>query len=543
MIYVGKAKSIRKRVASHFSNPRHARRTPTCRRRSTRSSTLVTATEAEALLAEQKLHQAATGRASTSACATTSPIPTSGSRSTRTFPRVYFTRERHRRERAYFGPYSNAKRVRETLDLLGKIFLFRSCDGAEPGRRRGSPVPRLLHQALRGALRRLRLAGGVPARRSTASSTSSPAATARSSASSRQRMHEAADDAGVRAGRARAQPPAGGALAARAPARRERVGRARSTRSRSRSTGRDANAQVFQVRDGVLSDRQSFYLDNEAERERRRGRRGVHRSSTTERAWRSRRRSSSSAAVGARRRAGARRSRERRGGAGRAARGRARRQAPHPRAGRAQRASSRSTRSGCSDERRRQQPGRGARRPAARRSGSTRCRCGSSASTSPTSAARTRSPRWSCSRAARRRSPTTAASRIRALVEGVPDDFAAMEEVLAPPARAVRAPARPLAARPRRTTRASPRCPNVVVIDGGKGQLVRRAARRCEGFRERGVAIVSLAKRIEEVFVPRPRRAARARPRHARAAAAPARARRGAPLRDRRTTASAATGR
>jgi excinuclease ABC subunit C len=31
--------------------------------------------------------------------------------------------------------------------------------------------------------------------------------------------------------------------------------------------GRDANAQVFQVRDGVLSDRQSFYLSNEAERD------------------------------------------------------------------------------------------------------------------------------------------------------------------------------------------------------------------------------------------------------------------------------------
>src|SRR3954464_8585300 len=30
--------------------------------------------------------------------------------------------------------------------------------------------------------------------------------------------------------------------------------------------GTDANAQVFQVRDGVLSDRQSFYLANEAER-------------------------------------------------------------------------------------------------------------------------------------------------------------------------------------------------------------------------------------------------------------------------------------
>ena len=31
--------------------------------------------------------------------------------------------------------------------------------------------------------------------------------------------------------------------------------------------GRDANAQVFQVRDGILSDRQSFYLENATERE------------------------------------------------------------------------------------------------------------------------------------------------------------------------------------------------------------------------------------------------------------------------------------
>ena len=31
--------------------------------------------------------------------------------------------------------------------------------------------------------------------------------------------------------------------------------------------GTDANAQVFQVRDGVLADRQSFYLENAAQRE------------------------------------------------------------------------------------------------------------------------------------------------------------------------------------------------------------------------------------------------------------------------------------
>ena len=84
--------------------------------------------------------------------------------------------------------------------------------------------------------------------------------------------------------------------------------------------------------------------------------------------------------------------------------------------------------------------------------------------------------------------------------------------------------------------------PNLVVIDGGKGQLAAGLG-PLRGFRERGVAVVSLAKRIEEVFIPGRARAARARPLHARAAAAAARARRGAPLRRSPTTAAAATGR
>jgi excinuclease ABC subunit C len=43
--------------------------------------------------------------------------------------------------------------------------------------------------------------------------------------------------------------------------------------------------------------------------------------------------------------------------------------------------------------------------------------------------------------------------------------------------------------------------PNLIVIDGGKGQLS-AGLRALHGFRERGVAIVSLAKRIEEVYLP-----------------------------------------
>ena len=55
------------------------------------------------------------------------------------FPRVMFTRERHRRGVVYFGPYANAKKVRETLDVLNRVFPYRPCEGPKPGRHSGIP--------------------------------------------------------------------------------------------------------------------------------------------------------------------------------------------------------------------------------------------------------------------------------------------------------------------------------------------------------------------------------------------------------------------
>ena len=39
----------------------------------------------------------------------------------------------------YFGPFSSARKVRETLELIGRIFPYRKCRGAQPGRPSGSP--------------------------------------------------------------------------------------------------------------------------------------------------------------------------------------------------------------------------------------------------------------------------------------------------------------------------------------------------------------------------------------------------------------------
>ncbi len=50
-----------------------------------------------------------------------------------------FTRERHRKGVQYFGPYSSARKVRETLDVLNRVFPYRPCEGPQPGRRSGVP--------------------------------------------------------------------------------------------------------------------------------------------------------------------------------------------------------------------------------------------------------------------------------------------------------------------------------------------------------------------------------------------------------------------
>jgi excinuclease ABC subunit C len=55
------------------------------------------------------------------------------------YPRVMFTRQPHTRGNLYFGPYANAAKVRETLDVLGRIFPFRKCKAGRPGRRSGAP--------------------------------------------------------------------------------------------------------------------------------------------------------------------------------------------------------------------------------------------------------------------------------------------------------------------------------------------------------------------------------------------------------------------
>ena len=89
---------------------------------------------------------------------------------------------------------------------------------------------------------------------------------------------------------------------------------------------------------------------------------------------------------------------------------------------------------------------------------------------------------------------------VRGNTEGVPDDFAAMEEILT--RRLVQWESQQdLSPHDPKRNESFATLPNLIVIDGGPGQLA-AGLRALEGFRARGVAIVSLAKRLEEVFTP-----------------------------------------
>jgi excinuclease ABC subunit C len=263
VLYVGKAKSLKSRVASHFSAP------------STRGAVdmvdeiahiefVATETEAEALLAEQTFIRQYRPRFNVRLRDDKS-YPYIAISLDEDFPRVYFTRERHRRGRAYFGPFSNAKRVRETLDLLGKVFQYRTCDGPEPGRASGSPcldyyIKRCQAPCV-GYVSREEYRAGIDSIVDFLSG--------RYRRIERDLEDEMNAAAGAQeyehAAHVRNKLKAVRSLLERQRISNEAVGTLDAIAVAAE--GIDANAQVFQVRDGVLADRQSFYLENAAGRD------------------------------------------------------------------------------------------------------------------------------------------------------------------------------------------------------------------------------------------------------------------------------------
>jgi excinuclease ABC subunit C len=125
-LYVGKAGALRKRVASYFSATPKPARTMAMLAQVARMEVVVTRTEAEALLLENQLIKS------------THPRYNVLLRDDKSYPFVLLTQEPwprlalHRGARAipgrYFGPYPGVGAVRETLNLMHRLFRLRSCE-------------------------------------------------------------------------------------------------------------------------------------------------------------------------------------------------------------------------------------------------------------------------------------------------------------------------------------------------------------------------------------------------------------------------------
>ncbi len=261
VIYVGKAKSLKKRVASHFVNPvrRGGRTLP---QEADKIDTIAVSSETEALLLEAnfiKQYQPAFNIR----LRDDKSYPYLAVSLDEEYPRLYFTRERHRKNRRYFGPYSSARKVRETLETLQKIFFIRSCTGTEPGRRSGSPC-------LDFHIKRCEApcVGNVSPSEYRAGVTNAIKVL---------EGHVREVEAGIEQ---RMKDAAAAEEFETAALERNRLVALRSLSERQRivadndetldavavaAQGEDASVQVFQVRDGLLSDRQSFYLTGDAD--------------------------------------------------------------------------------------------------------------------------------------------------------------------------------------------------------------------------------------------------------------------------------------
>jgi excinuclease ABC subunit C len=139
VLYVGKAKTLRPRVRSYFQRSGDTRSgIQQLAGRVETVETIVTGTEVEALHLEQNLVKRHRPPFNVRLRDDKS-FPYIAVTVEDEYPRVMFTRERHRKGVVYFGPYANAKKVRETLDVLNRVFQYRPCEGPKPGRHSGIP--------------------------------------------------------------------------------------------------------------------------------------------------------------------------------------------------------------------------------------------------------------------------------------------------------------------------------------------------------------------------------------------------------------------
>jgi excinuclease ABC subunit C len=261
VLYVGKAKSLRARVRSYFRGGDSRLGLDRLIERVEQIEVIVTSTEVEAFHLEQNLIKRYRPTFNVRLRDDKS-YPYIAVTVEDEYPRVMFTRERHRRGVTYFGPYASAKKVRETLDVLNRVFPYRPCEGPQPGRHSGIPcldyhidrclapcVGYVTKEDYRAIVERVIefLSGETrPVLRELEEKMRA--------AAERQEFEEAA--------RYRNRLTAVRHLAERQAADKRAIGTVDVIGIAA--SGRTAAVQVFPLRGGRLVDRHTFYLENEA---------------------------------------------------------------------------------------------------------------------------------------------------------------------------------------------------------------------------------------------------------------------------------------
>ncbi len=126
VIYVGKARDLKKRVSSYFNRTQDVAKTAAMMEQVARVEVTVANTEAEALILEYSLIKRHKPRYNVLLRDDKSYPYIYASTDTR-FPRLKFHRGARRGKGRYFGPYPSTRAVRTTLKELEKLFLIRNC--------------------------------------------------------------------------------------------------------------------------------------------------------------------------------------------------------------------------------------------------------------------------------------------------------------------------------------------------------------------------------------------------------------------------------